>query len=71
MSNIVKIERKKTIKDHLCHIEGFLELAPQFVSFPLKLTPVPPSTGCVEVYTLESLLEAFDEIESQISRGDL
>lgn len=70
MSNVVSIVKNKTIKDHLCHIEAFIELSPQFVSFPIRLTPVPPSTGTEDVYTLESLLEALDEIESQLLRGN-
>ena len=70
MSNIVKINRKKPIENHIRHIEAFLELTPNLVSFPLKLTPVPPSAGCVETYTLESLLEAIDEIECQLMRGE-
>ena len=70
MSNVVSIVKNKTIKDHLFHIEAFLELSPQFVSFPIMLTPVPPSTGCEEVYTLESLLAAFDEVERQLLRGN-
>ena len=60
MSNVVYIVKNKTIKDHLCHIEAFIELSPQFVSFPIRLTPVPPSTGTEDVYTLESLLEALE-----------
>lgn len=71
MNNVVKIDRKKKIADSLRHIESFLELTPNFVSFPLNLTPSQPSIGLVDTYTLESLLAAFDEIESQISRGDL
>lgn len=70
MNNVVKIDRKKKIADSLRHIESFLELTPNLVSFPLKLTPVPPSAGCVETYTLESLLEAIDEIECQLMRGE-
>ena len=70
MNNVVKIDRKKKIADSLRHIESFLELTPNLVSFALKLTPVPPSAGCVETYTLESLLEAIDEIECQLMRGE-